>query len=292
MNDRARPDDRVAAERLRISRQVLQANQMRQGNHVEPRTVTQPLSARAAAAQFDLAAILQTPPEPSRERALVASGMRPGTNLTTRPSDDAKGEGDMQDRSDRLGAQDAGRLPSAWYKKADEIAEASRKERVALLVRGSAVVCLATGGALLFWLGAFGGRAMTEAPAQMTASLAPARRLPAASLSAPERAEPAALDRSINPSARALVTTAQILAVAERFVATGDVLAARAMLSDTAAAGDGRALFALAETYDPNLLASWNAQHIEASRSYAKLLYEGALKAGVPDAQTRLDALK
>ena len=32
-----------------------------------------PLSARAAAAQFDLAAMLQMPPEPPRERALVAA---------------------------------------------------------------------------------------------------------------------------------------------------------------------------------------------------------------------------
>ena len=84
----------------------------------------------------------------------------------------------------------------------------------------------------------------------------------------------------------------KILAVAERFVATGDILAARAMLSDTAAAGDGRALFALAETYDPNLLSSWNAHTVEASAPYARLLYEAALKAGVADAQTRLDALK
>jgi hypothetical protein len=287
MNDRARPDNSAAAERLRLMRQT------RQADHVEPRTVTQPLSARAAAAQFDLAAILQVPPEPLRERALVAPGTHPGTNLTTRPSEHGNGEGDMQHRSEQArAAQEAGRLPSAWYKKADEIAEASRKERVALLVRGSAVVCLATGAALLFWLGAFGGRAMTEAPAQMTASLAPARRLPVATLVPPDRPEPAAVDRSINPSARALVTTAQILAVAERFVATGDILAARAMLSDTAAAGDGRALFALAETYDPHLLASWNARNIEASESYAKLLYEAALKAGVTDAQTRLDALK
>jgi hypothetical protein len=234
MNDRARPDDRATADRLRLSRLALHSDRS------DPRTVTQPLSARAAAAQFDLAAILQPPPpepapEPSRERALVASGTRSGTNLTTRPSDDGNGEGDMQNKSDHAGAQDTGRLPSAWYKKADEIAEASRKERVALLVRGTAVVCLATGGALLFWLGAFGGRAMTEAPAQMTASLAPARRLPVASLAPFDRPEPAATDRSINPTARALVTTAQILAVAERFVATGDILAARAMLSDTAA---------------------------------------------------------
>ena len=170
MNDRARPDDRVAAERLRRSRQMLQADQMPSADHVQPRTVTQPLSARAAAAQFDLAALLQAAPEPSRERALVPPGTRPGTNLTTRPSDHDNGEGDMQERSDRAG--DTGRLPSAWYKKADEIAEASRKERVALLVRGTAVVCLATGGALLFWLGAFGGRAMTEAPVHMTAVVA------------------------------------------------------------------------------------------------------------------------
>lgn len=257
------------------------------------RVITQPISARAAAAQYDLAAILQLPPEPqlqpppeaSRERALVPPSMRVSTDLTTRPQ--VSDESGPMDKSETDGANAPGRLPSAWYKQAEEIAEASRKERMALAIRAAAAICLATGAALLFWLGAFGGRVMTETQAPMSSASVQVRRVPVATFAMPDKPATSAIE----PNARALVTTAQILAVAERFIAEGDVRAARAMLTDTAATGDGRALFALAETYDPNLLASWNAQHIESSASYARLLYEAALKAGVADAQTRLDAL-
>ena len=244
------------------------------------------LSARAAAAQFDLAAILETPQAASGDRALVAPMRRPTTDLTTRPAT-SDGVVKMEETSKTRSARDGGRLPSAWYKQAEEIAEATRQERTALLIRGSAAACLATGAALLLWLGVFGGRAPSEPPS-FAANYAPARRPSVASFAPFETPMPAAIE----PNARALVTTAQILAVAERFIATGDILAARAMLTDTAAAGDPRALFALAETYDPNLLASWSAGNIDPSPSYARLLYDAALRAGMPDAQTRLDALK
>ena len=35
----------------------------------------------------------------------------------------------------------SGRLPSAWYKEAEDIADAARKERIALMIRGAAAVC-------------------------------------------------------------------------------------------------------------------------------------------------------
>jgi hypothetical protein len=100
---------------------------------------------------------------------------------------------------------------------------------------------------------------------------------------------PAAL---IDDDPQRLIPTAQILAVAERFVATGDVLAARAMLSNRAGAGEPRALFALAETYDPSMLASWNARDAEPSTNYARFLYEAARRGGITEAQTRIEALK
>lgn len=240
-----------------------------------------PLSARAAAAQFGLAALLETPSEALRERSLVPPSQRQSSELATTRASKVETLGD---------GREEGRLPSTWYKQADEIAEAVRRERAALLIRGAAGACLITGTALLFWLGAFGGKSTSPEQSASVTSFAPVRA--AISLPAPRNGIEAILPAPIDRGARALVTTAQILAVAERFVATGDVLAARAILSDTAASGDGRALFALAETYDPNLLASWNAQNAEPSIRYARLLYEAALKNGITEAQTRLDALR
>ena len=167
-------------------------------------------------------------------------------------------------------------------------------ERRAQVIRGSAAGCLATGVALMIWLGTVGERTPTApvAPSILISSLAPIEGTQQPSR---QDIQPAARPLVLTPreaQSRGLVTTAQILAVAERFVATGDVLAARAMLNDTAAAGDPHALFALAETYDPNLLASWNATNIEPSPAYARQLYEAARRGGVADAQTRLDALR
>jgi hypothetical protein len=64
------------------------------------------------------------------------------------------------------------------------------------------------------------------------------------------------------------------------------------MLEERAGTGEPRALFALAETYDPNMLASWNARHAEPSTTYARFLYEAARRSGIVEAQIRLDALK
>ncbi len=289
-----RPEDRVPTQPLTSGRTAKQNDKAlwQATSPVEPA----PLSARAAAAQFDLAALLEAPTETLRERSLVTTSQQPRSEVTTSarpvPAQPLSIIGD-----DGASTREAGRLPSAWYKHADEIAEAARREQRTLILRGAAGVCLATGTALLFWLGAFGGKGMapdqtaSAASAASMASFAPARKV-AIAVPAPSSGLETILPPPIDPNARALVTTAQILAVAERFVATGDVLAARAILSDTAASGDARALFALAETYDPNLLASWNAQKAEPSISYARLLYEAALRNGLADAQTRLDALK
>ena len=276
MSNGEHPNDRIPTARVQAERRRFDDS----GAVGETR---QTISARAAAAQFDLAALLETPAQQPRDRALVAPAPRTRTDLITRPHDEALA-------AEAASERDAGRLPSAWYKQEHEIAEAARQERTALLIRGSAAACLVTGAALLFWLGAFGGRSAPPTNQQMASSqsFAPIRQV---AVSAPMRPE-VPLPSIVEPNARALVTTAQILAVAERFVATGDILAARAMLSDTAAAGDPRALFALAETYDPNLLASWNAPGIQPSPDYARLLYAAALKAGMSDAQSRLDALR
>lgn len=293
MSEREREADATSARRPHLDQRATNSaglSRLRSGPDgipsPMPAYMPSPLSARAAAAQFDLAAILQMPTQDSGNQPLGIPKNRVAANSSVQP---AKSDGGKMERNSKAKASaDAGRLPSAWYKQADEIAEASRQERRALVIRASAAACVVTGAGLLFWLGAFGARVPVEQPMLVT-SYAPAPRPAVLAAVAPtERPMPVASQ----PNARALVTTAQILEVAERFVAVGDILAARAMLSETAEAGDPNALFALAETYDPNLLASWNASNVEASPAYARVLYEAALRAGMRDAGIRLDALK
>jgi hypothetical protein len=181
------------------------------------------------------------------------------------------------------------RLPATWYNRPDvPVRRGLSPERHALLIRTSAAVCLTTAAGLLFWLSTMG-----QPPAS---SQNAAAQLPSASLVS-SFAPPAAMavfGRTTGTEAPSQdqISTAQILAVAERFIATGDVLAARAMLQDRAGMGEPRALFALAETYDPHMLASWAAKDAEASVTYARFLYEAARRGGVAESQTRLEALK
>jgi hypothetical protein len=180
-------------------------------------------------------------------------------------------------------------LPATWYNRpAVTENRALSPERHAFLVRTAAAGCLTLAAGLLFWLNTMSrppATPTTPSAAELSASLI-SNWAPPAAISTPNR----------QPKTDALtqdqISTAQILAVAERFVATGDVLAARAMLQDRAGAGEPRALFALAETYDPHMLASWDEKTAEASVTYARFLYEAARRGGVAEAKTRLDALR
>jgi hypothetical protein len=180
-------------------------------------------------------------------------------------------------------------LPATWYNRPDvPVRRGLSPERHAFLIRSSAAVCLATAAGLLFWLSSMGQPpALPQtAAAQLPSSSLVSSFAPPAPMAVFGRAPGAE-----TPS-QDQISTAQILAVAERFVATGDVLAARAMLQERAGSGEPRALFALAETYDPNMLASWAAKDAEASVTYARFLYEAARRGGVAESQTRLEALK
>lgn len=88
------------------------------------------------------------------------------------------------------------------------------------------------------------------------------------------------------------VPVARILAVVERFIGEGDILAARAMLDDLVGRDDAHGLFAMAETFDPNMLATWHLAASEADVARAKALYRQALQRGNPDAAVRLMALE
>jgi len=81
------------------------------------------------------------------------------------------------------------------------------------------------------------------------------------------------------------------LRAARDTIATGDVMLGRKLLAQLASSGDPQAMFALAETYDPNMLAAWAMQGIEADTGKARLFYSMALSQGLEAARVRLHAL-
>lgn len=83
----------------------------------------------------------------------------------------------------------------------------------------------------------------------------------------------------------------QILVQARKRLESGDVPGAREVLAADATTS-GPVLFALAETYDPNMLAAWGSRGVSADVQRARALYGKALDLGFGRAMARLDALK
>ena len=83
-----------------------------------------------------------------------------------------------------------------------------------------------------------------------------------------------------------------LLAQASRRVESGDVAGAREILAAAEEGSHGPVSFALAETYDPNMLAAWGSRGAAADVAKAKALYRKALNLGVASAQNRLEALR
>ena len=82
----------------------------------------------------------------------------------------------------------------------------------------------------------------------------------------------------------------RLLTKAAVLIRRGDVSGARLLLERCLAAGDMRAAFYLAETYDPAVLRAWQAYGVPGDLARARHLYGRALAAGVPMAKERLDA--
>lgn len=74
-------------------------------------------------------------------------------------------------------------------------------------------------------------------------------------------------------------------------IAAGDVLSARNVLQAARTNTSGPILFALAETYDPNVLKSWGVADTSPDSETARGLYMLALMAGMSEAKARVDAL-
>lgn len=83
----------------------------------------------------------------------------------------------------------------------------------------------------------------------------------------------------------------QVLVQARQRIDNGDVNAARELLAGEDA-GAAPVIFALAETFDPNMLAAWGSRGVSADVQRARSLYAKALDMGYGRALARLDALK
>ena len=83
-----------------------------------------------------------------------------------------------------------------------------------------------------------------------------------------------------------------LLAQAAQRIDSGDITGAREMLADADDGGQGEVSFAIAETYDPNMLAAWGTRGVVADAAKARVLYQKAFDLGVAQAQKRLDALR
>lgn len=98
--------------------------------------------------------------------------------------------------------------------------------------------------------------------------------------------EPVATEAAVAPDAARLVLRSADL------LSRGDISGARLLLERAASSGDARAIFALAETYDPDRLSAWKTIGIRADREKARALYSRAEQRGVIEAKLRLDALR
>jgi hypothetical protein len=79
---------------------------------------------------------------------------------------------------------------------------------------------------------------------------------------------------------------------ARQKVEAGDFRGARDLLNGHEDGDNAATSFALAETYDPNMLAAWDARGVEADAKKARQLYNKALSLGLKRARARLEALR
>ncbi len=116
-------------------------------------------------------------------------------------------------------------------------------------------------------------------------------------LSAPtiaDRAVPSADASTTLPPRQETVASSeaeQQIEMARGLIRSGDILGARRLLERSEARDSGQALFMLAETYDPNVLAALGATGVIADARVARRYYEAALAESVDAAIARLEAL-
>jgi hypothetical protein len=127
--------------------------------------------------------------------------------------------------------------------------------------------------------------ALAESPPQQTASATPRETVPA-----PAPTAAAAGAASAATAARTLGTDeiALLIEQGEKYIAVGDVVAARTIFQRAAEAGDATAALALAATYDPIVLAKLGVMGMGADVEKARAWYQMAESYGSAEASQRL----
>ncbi|MGY4478393.1 hypothetical protein [Bradyrhizobium sp. USDA 3364] len=103
------------------------------------------------------------------------------------------------------------------------------------------------------------------------------------------RAAPAAV---VEPAPGQAAEAAGLVARASSLLGQGDIGGARLVLERAIEMGSAQAKFALAETYDPLILAKWGTYGTRGDAKKAQDLYANAHAAGVKEAKSRFDALR
>jgi hypothetical protein len=188
------------------------------------------------------------------------------------------------------------RLPAAWYSPDVAAPEPwfGSELRAGALGLGLGVLIIVPAVLLSRgWL--MTERAAPQAPRSAVAQQSePARPLIAA-IAEPKielatvRREPVAPPAAVVDPA---VVAQGIVAQARQLIETGDVHAARSMLSDAGLSGRADAQFVLAETFDPNVLAAWGTRGINADVEKARAHYQVALGLGQQQARERIKGLE
>ena len=125
----------------------------------------------------------------------------------------------------------------------------------------------------------------SEAPAETDANaIAPAQE-EATVLPAPPAAQAPSAPTPPNDGDEELQ---RLMSRASLLLSRGDIGAARIVLERAAETGNARALFALAETFDPVVLSAWGTLGTRGDAARARELYAKALAGGVQEAQSRL----
>lgn len=97
---------------------------------------------------------------------------------------------------------------------------------------------------------------------------------------------------SAGPAAPSATAVDVLVARAHDLLDHGNIAGARLVLERAAAGRDGRALMALAETYDPTMLARWGARGVQGDVGKARDLYREAAGRGIAEARARVIAFR
>jgi hypothetical protein len=149
--------------------------------------------------------------------------------------------------------------------------------------------------------------AVGATPALLKAAAAPPEvAAPKPAAAAPEAApappkvavappEPAPVPNPAPPPAANAPSDADVADLIDRArtqIQVGDITGARLLLQRAAGGREPVALMALAETYDPAMLARWGSRGIKGDAAKARELYQAAAESGLAEARTRVLAVR